>query len=109
MPASGRGTERLVRDLADLVVAEVVALRSPLADDATSPELVERAHEAWLVIAARRSEHVAAELSANRGGDPDELASGRRELRQPRLDDRLDSRRGPWPVVSRAPSGANGL
>src|SRR6185312_17286313 len=53
-------------DLAEPVVAEPVGVRVLLAQDATAPELVEAVEEDVVGLARRGSEHLDAELAADR-------------------------------------------
>ena len=85
-----RGTQRLVRGLADAAVTEVVGVEPVGAHDPAPPQLVEPADERLLVETAGVGQDRAGELAADRRGDARQLVRRPGEPRQPRGDHRLD-------------------
>ena len=86
--AEGR-TERLVRHLADLVVAEVIGVPALLTDDAAPPQLVQRPDDIVAEIRVDVSHDVAIEGPPDDGSRADELSSRGRQLAETDFDDGL--------------------
>ena len=104
------GTQGEVGDLTDLVVAEVVRVGPPLADDTASPQLIEAANERFLVGFAGVREHIRRELSTDRRGDAGQIPGRLRQLREAAPDHGLHLRAHPPALdMSARPPGAQRL
>jgi hypothetical protein len=103
MPALHRA-QREIGDLADLVVAEVVGVRTALTDDTASPEFVQSVNQRLLAGVARVRQNIRGELSSNRRGQAGQIPGWLGHLRESVLDDRLHFRADLCLVAEGTPS-----
>src|SRR4051812_19795772 len=82
-----RRTQRVVGNVADLAVREVVCVHALLAYEPSPPELIESAHELDVADGGRATERLRGELAADRGRESDQLVCRRREAAKSRADD----------------------
>src|SRR5688500_11463263 len=106
LAAPGR-TLAEIGDLADFVVAEVIGVGPPFADDPAPPQLVETPHERFFVDPTRTGEDIDGEGPADRRGETDHLPGRFGQPRQAGLDRGLHFRTQPAALgPSALPTGA---
>src|SRR5258708_2868812 len=103
-------TDLCIRNLAQLIVGEVIAVRAVFAHDPFVPEFVQRTYGALGVGVAGSAQEVEGEFAANGRSQFNKPASGSRELQEATDKHRMHPWRKRSSIIKRQlPVGAIGL